>query len=88
MGLWYEKPEFEKWNKIVQELANRIEKKLGGEYKIEWRPLEGTLGNGVYMHLKISLFLEVGRKPMLYESVRRKNGQSMKVLIGQDTVLL
>ena len=42
MDSWYEKPEFEKWNKIVQQLANRIEKKLGGEYKVEWRPLQGT----------------------------------------------
>lgn len=42
MGLWYEKPEFEEWNKIVQELVNRVEKKLGGEYKVEQQLLEGT----------------------------------------------
>ena len=44
MVLWYEKPEFEKWNKIVQELAKKIEEKLGGEYKVKWRPLGGTRG--------------------------------------------
>ncbi|MBA7644383.1 hypothetical protein ES703_52126 [subsurface metagenome] len=35
MGLWYEKPEFDKWNKIVQELAIRIEERLDGEYEVK-----------------------------------------------------
>lgn len=35
MDLWYEKPEFEEWNKIVQELANKTEGKLAGEYEIK-----------------------------------------------------
>ena len=42
MSLWYEKPEFVKWNKKVQELVNKINEKLGGEYKVEQQPLKGT----------------------------------------------
>jgi len=48
MGLWHEKPEFEKWNKIVQGLANKIEAKLGSEYKVKWQPKETSGKWGFY----------------------------------------